>query len=163
MGFGQDAIKYEQKAINGENTRKSCEVNVGSGLNAIKSGQKAINGENTRKSCEFNMGSGQNAIKSGQKAITGKNTIKAEVDDPRLVKIVEGYVEVFDKDSLPPMDTEPMVIKLKENYVPKSIYVPRKVPYARREDEINEIRKLESDGIIEPVRDRPTEICSPTI
>ena len=41
--------------------------------------------------------------------------------------------------------------------------VPRKVPYARRDQEIKEIRKLEADGIIEPVGDRPTEFCSPTI
>ena len=59
------------------------------------------------------------------------------------------------------MDTEPMVIKLKENYIPKAITVPRKVPYARREDEIKEMRKLEQDGIIEQVGDRPTEFCSP--
>ena len=73
------------------------------------------------------------------------------------------FSEVFDKVQLPPMDTEPMVIKLKENYVPKAITVPRKVPYARRDDEIKEIQKLQSDGIIEPVGDRPTEFCSPTI
>ena len=61
------------------------------------------------------------------------------------------------------MDTEPMVIRLKENYVPKTLTVPRKVPYARREEEIKEIRKLEADGVIEPIGDRPTEFCSPTI
>ena len=84
-------------------------------------------------------------------------------DGTRLKKLVDEYVDVFDKDSLPPMDTEPMVIKLKENYVPKAMTVPRKVPYARRDDEIKEIRKLEADGIIEPIGDRPTEFCSPTI
>ena len=56
-----------------------------------------------------------------------------------------------------------MIIELKENYVPKEIMVPRNVPYARRDDEIKEIRKMESDGIIEPVGDRATEFCSPTI
>ena len=56
-----------------------------------------------------------------------------------------------------------MVIKLKEDYVPKSITVPRKVPYARRDEEIKEIRKMEADSIIEQVGDRHTEFCSPTI
>ena len=56
-----------------------------------------------------------------------------------------------------------MVITLKPNYVPKAITVPRNVPYARRDQEIKEIRKLEQEGIIEPVGDRPTEFCSPTI
>ena len=54
------------------------------------------------------------------------------------------------------MNKEPMEIKLRENYVPKALTVPRKVPYARRDDEIKEIRKLEAEGIIEPVGDRPT-------
>ena len=56
-----------------------------------------------------------------------------------------------------------MIIKVKQNYVPKAITVPRKFPYARRDEEIKEIRRMESEGIIEPVRDRPTEFCSPTI
>ena len=56
-----------------------------------------------------------------------------------------------------------MITKLKENYVQKSITVPRKVPYSRSENEIKEIRKLESDEIIEPIGDRPTEFFSPTI
>lgn len=41
--------------------------------------------------------------------------------------------------------------------------VPRKVPYARRDDKIKEIREMESDGIIEAVGDRATEFCSSTI
>ena len=64
---------------------------------------------------------------------------------------------------LNPMETESMIIKLKENYVPKSITVPRKIPYARSDKEIKEIRKIDLDGIIEPVGDRPTEFCRPTI
>ena len=61
------------------------------------------------------------------------------------------------------MNTEPMEIKLKDNYAPKAITVARKVPYARRDEEIKEIRKLEAEGIIEAIGDRPTEFCSPTI
>ena len=34
------------------------------------------------------------------------------------------------------------IIKLKENYVPKSITAAGKVPFARREDEIKKIRKF---------------------
>ena len=49
--------------------------------------------------------------------------------------MVEEFGEAFDKDTLHPMDTEPMVIKLRENYVAKAITVPRKVPYARRDEE----------------------------
>ena len=86
-----------------------------------------------------------------------------ETDDSRPIKLVGEFSEVFDKEKFPTMNTEPMVIKLKENYVPKAITVPRKVPYARRDQEIKEIRKLEEDGIIEPIGDRPTEFCSPTI
>ena len=88
---------------------------------------------------------------------------KTRKGDETILKMVNEFSEVFDKDKLPTMDTEPMVIKLKENYVAKALTVPRKVPYARREEEIKEIRKLEADGIIEPVGDRPTEFCSPTI
>ena len=61
----------------------------------------------------------------------------------KMVKLVEEYVDIFEKEALPPMDTEPMVITLKENYVPKAMMVPRKVPYARRDQEIKEIRKLD--------------------
>ena len=81
----------------------------------------------------------------------------------KLKDIVEEYSEIFDKKAYPTMDAEPMVIKLKDNYVPKAITVPRKVPYARREEEILEIRTLEAGGIIEKIGDRPTEFCSPTI
>ena len=69
----------------------------------------------------------------------------------------------FENDKLPPMDTDSMVIKLKDNYAPKSITVPRKVFCARRDDEIKEFRQLELDGIIEPIGDLPTEFSSPTI
>lgn len=115
---------------------------------------------------------GQNPPKSENQLVNGIDgrqnppeidTTHQDVDDPRLQKLVNEFAEVFDKESLPPMDTEPMVIKLKDDYVSKAITVARKVPYARREDEIKEIRKLESDGIIEAVGDRPTEFCSPTI
>ena len=61
------------------------------------------------------------------------------------------------------MNTEPMEIKLKENYVPNAVSVARRVAFPRREEELKEIRKLESEGIIEPIGDRPTEFCSPTI
>lgn len=61
------------------------------------------------------------------------------------------------------MDTEPMVTNIQENYIPKALKVPRKTPYARREDEIKEIKRLENDWIIEAVGDGPTELCSPTI
>ena len=93
---------------------------MGAGENARKSG------ENTRNHSEVKMGS-------------GGNTIKDEEDEPMLVKIVEQFVDVFDKDSLPPIDTDPMIIKLKENYTPKAITVPRNMPCARRDDEILEI------------------------
>lgn len=86
-----------------------------------------------------------------------------EMDDSRLLKLVGEFSEVFDKDKLPPMNTEPMIIKLKDNYVAKAITVPRKVPCARRDQEIEQIRKLEEDGIIGPIGDRPTEFCGPTI
>ena len=55
------------------------------------------------------------------------------------MKIVERCVGDFDKYILSSMDTEPMVIKLKENCMPKSITVHRKVPYTTREDEFKEI------------------------
>ena len=84
-------------------------------------------------------------------------------DDKNILKLVEEFYEIFKDKKLEPMNTEPMEIKLRENYVPKALTVPRKVPYARRDDEIKEIRKLEAEGIIEPVGDRPTEFCSPTI
>ena len=84
-------------------------------------------------------------------------------DDKNILKLVEEISEIFKDKKLEPMNTEPMEIKLRENYVPKALKVPRKVPYARRDDEIKEIRKLEAEGIIEPVGDRPTEFCSPTI
>ncbi len=75
-----------------------------------------------------------------------------EKDDGTFVNLVEDFKDVLDKVMLPPMDTEPMVIKLKDNYVARAITVPRKVPYARREDYIKEIRRLESEGIIESLR-----------
>ena len=87
----------------------------------------------------------------------------SEKDDTHIKTIVNQFNEVFEKDSLPTMDTESMVIKLKENYIPKSLTVPRKVSYARREEEVKEIRKLETDVIIERIGDRPTEFCIPTI
>ena len=83
--------------------------------------------------------------------------------DIKIAKLVGDFEEVFGVSKLEPMGTESMVIKLKENYISKDLTVPRKVPYARREDETKEIRKLEEDGIIEQVGDRPTEFCSPTI
>ena len=61
------------------------------------------------------------------------------------------------------MNAEPMEIKLKENYVPKTATVAIRVAFFRREEELKEIRKLESEVIIEPIGDRPTEFCSPTI
>ena len=87
----------------------------------------------------------------------------SEKDDASIKKMVNEFNEVFQGDGISIMDTEPMVIRLIENYVPKALTVPRKVPYARRDEEIKEIRKLEADGIIEPIGDRPTEFCSPTI
>ena len=93
----------------------------------------------------------------------GRGMHSMDTDNPTLLKLVGKFSEVFEKEKLPTMITEPMVIKLKENYVPKAITVPRKVPYARRDQEIKEIRKLEADGIIEAIGDRPTEFCSPTI
>ena len=101
--------------------------------------------------------------KDAVKSASGQNPIQEGPCYKQLKAIVEEFSEVFDKDTLPPMDTEPMVIKLRENYVAKAITVPQKVPYARRDEEMREIRKLESDGIIEPIGDRPTEFCSPTI
>ena len=58
------------------------------------------------------------------------------------------YSDLF-KESVPSMDTEPMVITLKPNYVSKAITLLRKIPYARRDREIKEIRKLEEEGILE--------------
>ena len=49
-----------------------------------------------------------------------------------MKKIVSEFSEVFDKVNLPTMKTEPMVIRLKENYVAKALTIPRKVLYARR-------------------------------
>ena len=39
----------------------------------------------------------------------------------------------------------------------KVIRFPRRLPYARRYEEKEEIRRLEEDGIIEPIGDLPTE------
>ena len=103
---------------------------------------------------KFN-GKGENATKTqGGKDDAMSNMSKR---DEEILKMVNEFSEVFDKEKLPPMDTEPMVIKLKENYVPKAMTIPRKVPYARREEEIKEITKMEAEGIIEPIGDRPTE------
>ena len=60
-------------------------------------------------------------------------------DDKNILKLVEEFSEIFKDKKLEPMNTEPMEIKLRENYVPKALTVPRKVPYARRDDEIKEI------------------------
>ena len=49
---------------------------------------------------------------------------------------------MFYKEKLPTMNTDPMITKLKKNYVSKTITVPIKVPYARRDREIKEIKKL---------------------
>ena len=57
-------------------------------------------------------------------------------NNSQMSQLVDDYKEVFGRGALNPMETEPMVIKLKENYVPKAIMVPRKVPYARRDEEI---------------------------
>ena len=43
--------------------------------------------------------------------------IKVE-NDGRIVQLVDEYKDVFGSGALNPMETEPMVIKLKENYVP---------------------------------------------
>ena len=85
-----------------------------------------------------------------------------EIDNSILIKLVGEFSEVLDKDKLPTMNNELMIITLTENYVPKAIPVPRKVPYTRRDQEIKEIRKLEEDRIIEPIGDCQTEFCSPT-
>ena len=119
------------------------------------------------RNVRFNGGdtkSGQILQPDGAKKVDD-DKINGQVSETegKMVKLVEEYVDIFEKEALPPMETEPMVITLKENYVPKAMMVPRKVPYARRDQEIKEIRKLEADGIIEPVGDRPTEFCSPTI
>ena len=54
-------------------------------------------------------------------------------NDSRLTKLVEYFCEVFDSEKLPTMNTDPMIIKLKESYVAKAITVHRKVPYAKRD------------------------------
>ena len=74
-------------------------------------------------------------------------------DESRLFKVVEDFGDVFDKKELPTMNTEPMEIKPKQNYVPKAVTVARRVAFPRREEELKEIRKLESEGIIEPIQD----------
>lgn len=48
-------------------------------------------------------------------------------DDGRITQLVEEYKDVFSNGCLNTTDTEPMVIKLKENDVPKSITRLRKV------------------------------------
>ena len=61
------------------------------------------------------------------------------------------------------MNTDTMILKLKDNSVAKAITVPRKIPYARRDQEIEEIMKFEADRIVEPIGDPPTAFYSPTI
>lgn len=63
---------------------------------------------------------------------------------------------------LPQIKSEHMMIRSEENYLHKAIPVPREVPYARWEQEIAEIRKLENYRIVETVEVRPTEFCSHT-
>ena len=65
-------------------------------------------------------------------------------DNGRIIQLAEDYNEVFGRGVLNPMDTEPVVVKLKGNYVPKSITVPKKVSYARRNEYI---RILAKEGV----------------
>ena len=127
--------------------------------------RNGTSGENTQKSQMENLEKFDIKGVNNTKEQDGKEDVSSNKSksDQKIIKMVDGFSEVFDKEALPPMDTEPMVIRLKENYVPKALTITRKVPYARRDEEIKEIRKVEAEGIIEPVGDRPTEFCSPTI
>lgn len=84
-----------------------------------------------------------------------KHPVKLE-DNGRIKELHESYPDVFGNGVLSPMETEPMVIKWKENYIPKSMKEARNVPYARRNEEIKVIQKIESHWIIESIGDLPT-------
>ena len=164
-GCGQNPIKIDgDDSACGQNPMDFYDVNLASGQNPMRqkngklaSGQnpmwkksvKSGCGQNPMKMDSDNSVCGQNPMdKDAVKSASGQNPIQDGPCYKQLKAIVEEFSEVFDKDTLPPMDTEPMVIKLRENYVAKAITVPRKVPYARRDEEIRDIRKLESYGII---------------
>ena len=66
--------------------------------------------------------------KKTQKIIGMLDGSRNSEDITGIAKLLEEYSNVFGNGALDPMETEPMEIKPKENYVPKSFTVPRKVP-----------------------------------
>jgi transposase InsO family protein len=60
------------------------------------------------------------------------------------------------------MPGEEYKILLREDAVPFAISTPRRVPFALREPLLQELQKLEADGIITPVT-TPTDWCAPIV
>ena len=79
-----------------------------------------------------------------------KNTLE-NMDDKNTLKLVEELAKVLKDKTLEPINTEPMMFKMNEDYAPKALTVPRKIPYVRHVDEIKKFRKLEAGWIWEKV------------
>ena len=147
-----NAVKSDKTGLGGQKP-----LHMGLGQNPLngntRRGQKPLNidpGQTPPKSqlTELAKFGGKEAMSTKTQDVKDEDISKKPKSNEKLLKMVNEFSEVFDKDKLPTMDTKPMVIKLKENYVAKALTVPRKVPYARREEEIKQIRKLEADGIL---------------
>ena len=79
-------------------------------------------------------------------------------------KLVNEYVQIFDQGgSLPTMKGEPMKIELLPNAKPYCMSGVRPVPYSVREETMQEIKRMEEQGIIEPIGDEPCEWCHPMV
>ena len=72
-------------------------------------------------------------------------------DNDRIIQVGDRFEDVFRNKTFNTMDKEPMLIKLKEIYIPKANIIPCKLSNSRLEDDINEIRNVKWNCIDEPV------------
>jgi len=74
------------------------------------------------------------------------------------------FTKVFDPgEGLPVMSGDPMKIELLPDARPYCMSGVRPVPYAIREETRLEIKRMEEQGIIEPMGDDPCEWCHPMV
>ncbi len=77
-----------------------------------------------------------------------------------LVKRIEEVHNAFGEHGT--LKTEPVKIQLKENAQPYAVHTARRVPLPLIQKVKEELRRMEGNGVIEPVTD-PTDWCAPMV
>lgn len=77
-------------------------------------------------------------------------------------KLLCEFSDVFNSTRLPPMHSEPMMIRLKADARPFRVNAPRSIPHAYRDQVKQQIDEMVEKSIIEPVTE-PSEWCHPIV